>query len=658
MIKRFTSILALWLPCYLLGANITPVKIDSLNSHIYTLCEIPKCLDEKIEAFSSLIEISKEWREKEFLILKNEFRALESKKHIDRLDLTKIHHFIQFGENEQAIKIAKSYLIDPNLDIIFKARVHNILGIAYQKIGDFTNAMQHYLTSEKLFIQNDSELSATYPLGNIADIYLQIGELDKALEKNLQAFQLSKELIGEKRYYNTGWDLIRIAEILILQKKYSEAHEKINSAREIIALCSDQELKAKSLSVIFDFFTATENFNEAAIIQDQIQCEYPNQINEGTRLFAEHRIRELKFLIGSKELAVASNLVNNTKIEQLSERKISYLKTKRKLYEALNDQKKIAELNQKISNHLEQNFKTEINKYLNVLEENYSIHSLHQENHLLRTESKKQRSVINFVLLLVLAFLITSILLASMFEKIKTRNKQLAQMNKSISQKNNELQQLNYTTTHDIKEPLNTIYHFTNLLQNKHGESLDPDASKLLSIINKASKDSQEQISGIQEYLRLGTGEITTFSVDQMMKRLLVDLEEVIRNNNAKITFKELPNIQGKETEIKSLFNNLILNAIHHSKPNKNIEIEISYAENESYHLFNIIDNGIGISKEYQEKIFDLFQVLDTKKNKPRKGTGLANSKKIVEVHQGEIWVNSKVGVGSTFSFTIKKELT
>lgn len=641
------------------AATITPVQIDSLNSSIYSSCAIPKCLDRKIESFKSLNDISKEWHEKEYQFLKKEFNSLKSQEHCNKIELAKIYHFIQFGEYEQAIKIAHSHLNSPKkLDITFKAKIYNILGIAYQKMGDFTNAMQNYLHSKKLFIQNGEDLMATYPLGNLADIYLQLGESEKALEKNLEAFELSKQLVGEKRYYNTGWDLIRIAEILILQEKYDEAYEKIDAARELITLCSDNELKAKALSVYFEFLSTTGKINEAIFIQDQLKCEYSNQISQGTSLHVEHFIRELNFLVSTGEIKMAQNVIQSEKPTQFGGLKLNYLKAKGNLFEALGDLNGILETKQEIALYLENNFKSEITSYLNVMEDSFSMQTLHKENDQLRSQSKKQRSAINFILLLVFAFLLVSLLLASMFEKLKIRNRQLAEMNQSISQKNNELEQLNYTTTHDIKEPINTIYHFSNLLESKYGETLNPEVSKLFSIIQKASKDSQKQISGIQEYLRLGyQEEITSFNSNEMLKELLLDLKEVTKESNAKITHTILPTIRGNKSEIKTLFNHLILNAIHHSKPNQKIEIEISYAANDNYHLFNIIDNGMGISKEYQEKIFDLFQVLDTQKSDIRIGTGLANSKKIVELHQGEIWVNSKVGVGSTFSFTIKKDL-
>jgi len=641
------------------GANITPLQIDSLHAQIYSKCEKPKCLDEKIEAFSFLNTISKEWHEKEYSDLKSEFESLNDLEHKNKLDLSKIKYFISIGEHEHAISISHSFLEKKEeLSLNFVATVHNLLGIAYHNLGDFTNSMKNYLLSQRLYIENGEILLATYPLGNQADIYVQLEAYDKALEKNQEALQLSKQLLGEERYYNMGWDLIRIAEILLFQGKLAEAKEKFHDARELVDLSSDRELKAFSLSAYVEFLTATQNYEGAAIVRDELMCELSDQITVQSNLYPQHIVRELKYLVGISEFDLAKNLIENVREDKLFGYKLSYLKAKYNLYKELKDEKKVAQTNQEISDYLEENFRTKISSYLQLMDENSSFETLHKENVELRSTSKKQRSVINFILFLVLAFLVASVAIASMLEKLKVSNRQLQKMNHSISQKNNELEQLNYTTTHDIKEPLNTIYHFTHLLKDKYGESLQPEVAQMISIIHKASKDSKEQISGIQKYLRLGElSELTSFSVKNLLSELVLELDEIIQKKDAKITIHKMPKIQGNENEIKHLFENLILNAIYHSKKKENTIIEISHAENAEYHLFNIQDNGIGISEEYQNKIFDLFQVLDLDKDSTRKGTGLANSKKIVELHQGEIWVNSKVGIGSTFSFTLKKDL-
>ena len=117
----------------------------------------------------------------------------------------------------------------------------------------------------------------------------------------------------------------------------------------------------------------------------------------------------------------------------------------------------------------------------------------------------------------------------------------------------------------------------------------------------------------------------------------------------------DLPTVWGNETQLKVVFRNLIGNAIKfNNKPNPVVEIGFRNAENNSY-LFSVKDNGIGIEKEFQEKIFVIFQRLHRREEYEGSGAGLAIVKKIIELHKGSLWVESELGKGSTFSFTLPK---
>ncbi|MBI3766502.1 MAG: GHKL domain-containing protein, partial [Ignavibacteriales bacterium] len=137
---------------------------------------------------------------------------------------------------------------------------------------------------------------------------------------------------------------------------------------------------------------------------------------------------------------------------------------------------------------------------------------------------------------------------------------------------------------------------------------------------------------------------------------IATDLEFTIRQKGAQIVIPdELPTIFGNETHLKIVFRNLIGNAIKfNDKPNPRVEIGFQNAENNSY-LFTIKDNGIGIDKDFHEKIFVIFQRLHRREEYEGSGAGLAIVKKIIELHKGSIWVDSEPGKGSTFSFTLPK---
>jgi len=134
---------------------------------------------------------------------------------------------------------------------------------------------------------------------------------------------------------------------------------------------------------------------------------------------------------------------------------------------------------------------------------------------------------------------------------------------------------------------------------------------------------------------------------------VLADLEVAIKESNAEINSSKLPVIKGYPTEIKQLFQNLVINAIKFRKKDTPPEIKISAIKNNGHWEFSCNDNGIGIEKEHRERIFIIFQRLHTRSAYEGSGIGLAHCKKIVELHGGEIWVESTPGNGSIFHFTI-----
>jgi light-regulated signal transduction histidine kinase (bacteriophytochrome) len=134
---------------------------------------------------------------------------------------------------------------------------------------------------------------------------------------------------------------------------------------------------------------------------------------------------------------------------------------------------------------------------------------------------------------------------------------------------------------------------------------------------------------------------------------MLCDITAAIQETNAVIKFGKMPVLMGYQTEIKLLFQNLVLNAIKFRKKNIDPQIVISVEKKDNFWEFAVSDNGIGIENEHNERIFDIFQRLHTRTEYEGSGIGLSHCKKIVELHHGKIWVSSIFGEGSTFYFTM-----
>jgi signal transduction histidine kinase len=236
----------------------------------------------------------------------------------------------------------------------------------------------------------------------------------------------------------------------------------------------------------------------------------------------------------------------------------------------------------------------------------------------------------------------------------KKAEQQLETRNNELQLKNKELEQFAYVTSHDLQEPLRTISSFVDQFQKIYKDSLDERGQKFLHYIVQATDRMRTLIKDLLDYSRIGRKKsLAPVDCNEVMNMVLADLHIAIKESGAEIKTGELPVIRGYTTELKQLFQNLIINAIKFRKKEVHPEIEIVSQQVRSGYEFMIKDNGIGIPEEHNERIFVIFQRLHTRTEYEGSGIGLSHCKKIVELHGGRIWVKSNPGEGSTFHFTI-----
>lgn len=232
---------------------------------------------------------------------------------------------------------------------------------------------------------------------------------------------------------------------------------------------------------------------------------------------------------------------------------------------------------------------------------------------------------------------------------------ELEQTKNELEQKNKELSQFAYMASHDLREPLRTISGFSKLLQDRYQGKLDDKANTLLSFISEATGRMRNLITDLLDYSSIGQGkEMTAVDCQNLVDVIQQDLQSLINDTNTTINVGELPKVQGFQTELRLLFQNLISNGIKFSKPGIAPEITISAEEGDGW-TFTVQDNGIGIAEEHKDKIFNAFQRLHTRTEYEGTGIGLAHCKKIIDLHKGKLWVTSTPGEGSIFSFRIPK---
>jgi PAS domain S-box-containing protein len=223
-----------------------------------------------------------------------------------------------------------------------------------------------------------------------------------------------------------------------------------------------------------------------------------------------------------------------------------------------------------------------------------------------------------------------------------------------LKRSNEELEQFAYVSSHDLQEPLRMITSYLQLLQRKYQGNLDDKADKYINFAVDGAVRMQNLIIDLLEYSRVDTGDDEPGSIDCkfILNKVLFDIKAVIKENNATISHDPLPEVMADSTQIVQVFQNLIINGIKfHGEEAPKIHISAEKIANEW--VFSVQDNGIGIDPQYSERIFEIFKRLNSRDRYPGTGMGLAICKKIVERHGGRIWVESKLGKGSTFYFTL-----
>ena len=231
----------------------------------------------------------------------------------------------------------------------------------------------------------------------------------------------------------------------------------------------------------------------------------------------------------------------------------------------------------------------------------------------------------------------------------------LKRVEKELEFKNKELEDYTYTVSHDLKAPLVTIQGFSELLGSQYEDQLDDKAKHYLDRINQGSENLARLVSDLLELSRAGrkTKEFECHDFNEILGLSLGGLEGKITDKNVIVEKPDdFPEIHCDDLRISQVISNLIGNSINYMGDEQNPTIQIGWAENEKVHEFWVLDNGIGIKNEDKDRVFSIFERA-AESSAEGTGIGLSIVKKIIQVHGGDIWVESEFGEGSKFTFTI-----
>ncbi len=234
-------------------------------------------------------------------------------------------------------------------------------------------------------------------------------------------------------------------------------------------------------------------------------------------------------------------------------------------------------------------------------------------------------------------------------QKAEEKNTLLLQ---ALEISNAELQQYAHVVSHDLKSPLRSINALVNWLKEDNYDKFDDNSINNFDLIESTLENMEQLICDVLDYSSV---------VSENTNDKLIDLNQIVNSiildfqSSSKVSIRvlnDLPILKGEKTRFKQLFQNLISNAVKFNNKEKGIVL-IDYSNNKTHHKFSVSDNGMGIEKKHFDRIFEIFQSLHVNKNSS--GIGLSIVKKIIDFYKGDIWLESEIGIGTTFYFTLKK---
>lgn len=241
--------------------------------------------------------------------------------------------------------------------------------------------------------------------------------------------------------------------------------------------------------------------------------------------------------------------------------------------------------------------------------------------------------------------------------ELKQLEESLREKTRNLERSNEKLEEFSHVVSHDLKEPLRTVETFSGFLLEDYEGKLDEEGVDYLNTLKRTSSRMRQLINDLLSLasIHMDTKSFERINTQRMLEDIREDLEIRLRGVNLQVA-DNLPPVRGSRVRIGELFSNLIINGIKYNDkalPTIRVGWQNDARSNSNSATFFVEDNGIGIESRYQERVFGIFEKLNPREDYEGTGAGLAICKRIVEEHGGTIWVESEVGKGSTFYFTI-----
>ena len=559
-------------------------------------------------------------------------------------------------------------------DLTTLSGAYNNIGMIYHSYGEFEKAFEYYHKASKIAEKNNDLKNVSSHLSNLGELLKENRRYEKALEYYQRALSVARRIDYKLAISEV---LNNIGAIMELQNKREDAliyYEEALAIKEedndkigiTILLCNIGGLYAEKEMYDTAFSYQQRAFNLAA------SMDYVQGVILSLKELADLHNKKGNY---QKAINYATMALDKSEIRGEIDQIPVLKQILAKGYAGLGQYQKAYELYIDFKNINDSIYNNSKNQLISDLEIRYDSDRKEAENKLLKAQQAKQEAKIkqrtSSALAASLFFVLVSMIAVALFvnnrrknaynkllkESVKARTEELEKSNHQLLRSNQELERFAHIASHDLKEPLRNISGFIKLLERRLGDKLDDNAREYIGFVTASAQQMHILIEAVLEFSKIKNQKFQKENVD--LNKVLTEIKQTIDNTlkekNVLLEYSKLPIVEAQHSHVFLLFKNLIENGIKYN--DKLIPtIRISFIEEGDFYKFTVSDNGIGIDEAYYETIFEMFKRLHTRNEYAGTGLGLAICKKTVERFGGTISVESVVGNGCRFHFTLPKQ--
>lgn len=540
---------------------------------------------------------------------------------------------LSLGENDEAYELQYKFLeLSESIDFTSGLYLASYqIGTYHFYQNSYKLALKNYKKALKYAEELEKDEHIYTCLGAIGSAYHRLENYVESATYNLEALELAQKIDYE---VGIAYAAFNVGSDYYVMEKYDTAITFILQGLELQQKQQDKWGQSSSLRMLGEAYRALEDWDNSIkyslkALEIATEIEATPRIMEGYETLArvyegKGNFREAnEYLYDYLELK--DSLVNQETLEKIEEVQTNY--------EVAQREREILKNNNKINKIYGFGLIGGIIILLLISWLIYSRYRTEQKTNALLAEKSEQIHQQNL--------------------QLKNNNEKIQQQNRKLENSNEELRRFAFIASHDLKEPLRNIGSYSSLLARRYKGKLDNDADEFLGFITSGVSRMYKLLNEVLDYSKIDNeGVNEPVDTNEAVSQAILNARIIIEEKNATIEFDDLPKILMSSIHIIQLFQNLIVNGVKYNDKEQP-ELKISGVRHSNNFIFSVRDNGIGIEKVYKDKIFDMFQRLHGKEEYAGTGIGLAICKKIVNQYNGEIWVESEVGKGSTFFISL-----